>query len=49
MLLQATWIQFAVASIFVALRVTARLKHVGCLQLDDYAMILSLVSVFSDY
>lgn len=41
--LQAIWIEAAIASLFVAARIFARIKIQGKLSLDDYLMVLALV------
>lgn len=41
--LQAIWIEAAIASLFVAARIFARIKIQGKLSLDDYLLVLALV------
>lgn len=41
--LQAIWTEAAIASLFVAARIFARIKIQGKLSLDDYLLVLALV------
>ena len=41
--LQAIWIEAAIASLFVAARIFARIKIQGKLSSDDYLLVLALV------